>query len=65
MKYEDQVISTNYKFGVLYCTRATREEELYDNEHGSTSFEEFLTLLGEKVELLNFPHYNGGLDTQC
>jgi len=32
MKYEDQVICTNYKFGILYCKDGQGgEREMYNN----------------------------------
>ena len=35
---------------------------MYNNEHGSKAFEQFLDLLGEKVKLNGFDDYKGGLD---
>lgn len=33
------------------------------NRESTPAFDEFLELLGDKVELLGFEGYNGGLDT--
>jgi len=33
-------------------------------EHGSETFNEFLDFLGERINLLGFTGYNGGLDVK-
>jgi hypothetical protein len=33
-------------------------------EHGSPALDEFLDLLGERVRMLGFEHFRGGLDTK-
>ena len=40
----------------------TEEDILANNEHSSL-FDEFLTILGEKIKLKGFDRYKGGLDT--
>lgn len=55
---------TKFKFGILYCEKGqTQENEMFSNQNASPEFEEFLTLLGEKVTLKDFGGYSGGLDT--
>jgi len=39
------------------------EEEMFCNDRNSPEFDEFLAILGERVELKNFAGYRGGLDT--
>jgi len=57
-------IITKYKFGVIYCKAGqTTEMEWLGNDDASEGFSEFLSLLGEKVPLKNWRHYNAGLDT--
>ncbi|KYQ89404.1 RapGAP/RanGAP domain-containing protein [Tieghemostelium lacteum] len=53
----------NYKFGILLATpgQAT-EDQFYNNQQGSEKWNEFLNLLGERVELRSFKGYRGGLD---
>ncbi|TPX34019.1 hypothetical protein SmJEL517_g03264 [Synchytrium microbalum] len=54
-----------YKFGVLYCREGQRtEEEMYNNETGSDTFNEFLSILGDRVELKGFSGFAAGLDTK-
>ncbi|KAJ5068599.1 rap gtpase-activating protein [Anaeramoeba ignava] len=54
-----------FKFGVVYVKDGqTTEEEILSNNKGSREFNEFLQILGEKVELFHFDHYRGGLDTK-
>merc|ERR1719171_2249513 len=43
---------TGFKFGILYAARGqTRETEFFCNDKTSPMFDEFLSFLGEKVEL--------------
>uniref|UniRef100_A0A915KHD8 Rap-GAP domain-containing protein n=1 Tax=Romanomermis culicivorax TaxID=13658 RepID=A0A915KHD8_ROMCU len=64
LNYDEHVLVSNYKFGVIYQRFGqTTEEELFNNVGGSAAFDEFLTILGDKVQLKNFPGYRGGLDT--
>ena len=39
------------------------EEQILDNNENSLLFDEFLTLLGDRVRLRGFDKYKGGLDT--
>lgn len=39
------------------------EEQILDNDENSLLFDEFLTLLGDRVRLKGFDKYKGGLDT--
>lgn len=39
------------------------EEQILDNNENSALFDEFLTLLGDRVRLRGFDKYKGGLDT--
>lgn len=39
------------------------EEEILDNNENSFLFDEFLSILGDKVALKGFEKYRGGLDT--
>ncbi len=57
-------IKSELKVGVMYVREDQCSEEaiLANNDHGSR-FEEFLTILGEKVRLKGFDRYKGGLDT--
>ena len=37
---------------------------MYNNQHGSPAFEEFLQLMGRKVKLKGFDDFRGGLDVK-
>ncbi len=54
---------TEYKFGVLYCKGSWSERELFENSEVSKGFEEFLEMMGSRVNLQGFKRYAGGLDT--
>jgi len=54
-----------FKFGILYAKEGqTSEEEMFNNEKGSRAFYEFLSILGDTVELKNYSGYAAGLDCQ-
>jgi hypothetical protein len=51
--------------GVLYCSSGqSTEEQMYNNEHSSPAFDEFVDFLGSRVRLRGFDGYKGGLDTR-
>lgn len=63
--YDEHVLVTSFKFGILYQKKGqTSEEELFSNRVPSQAFEEFLNLLGKRVRLKDHKGYRGGLDTQ-
>lgn len=50
--YDEHVLVTNFKFGVMYQRFGqTTEEELFCNAGTSPAFEEFLDVLGQKIQL--------------
>jgi hypothetical protein len=54
-----------FKFGILYAKEGQKsEEEMFNNENGSRTFYEFLSILGDTVELKNYSGYAAGLDCQ-
>jgi hypothetical protein len=64
--FENKEKISNYKFGVLYVKEGqTTEDEIYSNTETSQDFEEFLEVLGDKIELLGFGGNGEGLDTKC
>ncbi|XP_061457059.1 rap1 GTPase-activating protein 1 isoform X4 [Rhineura floridana] len=61
--FDEHVISNNFKFGVIYQKLGqTSEEELFSTTEESPAFVEFLEFLGQKVKLLEFKGFRGGLD---
>lgn len=65
LKLDEQVLTRTYKVGVLLCRNGqSTEEEMYNNEHSSPAFEDFLSILGERVRLQGFSKYRGGLDNK-
>ncbi|KAA3680539.1 uncharacterized protein DEA37_0009883 [Paragonimus westermani] len=62
---EEQEGSVNFKFGVIYCREGqTSDEQMYNNEHGSPEFDQFISLLGDRIRLKSWDHFKGGLDTK-
>uniref|UniRef100_A0A913I4Q0 Rap-GAP domain-containing protein n=1 Tax=Strongyloides stercoralis TaxID=6248 RepID=A0A913I4Q0_STRER len=63
LNYDEHIITHNYKFGIIYQKFAqSTEEELFGNASVDESFNEFLSILGERVQLKGFEGYRGGLD---
>ncbi|XP_025913030.1 signal-induced proliferation-associated 1-like protein 3, partial [Apteryx rowi] len=65
LKLDEQGLCRKHKVGILYCKAGqSSEEEMYNNEEAGPAFEEFLSLLGEKVCLKAFSKYAAQLDTK-
>uniref|UniRef100_A0A146L5R1 Rap1 GTPase-activating protein 2 n=1 Tax=Lygus hesperus TaxID=30085 RepID=A0A146L5R1_LYGHE len=63
--YDEHVLVSQYKFGVLYQKFGqTTEEDLFGNRSSSPAFDEFLNCLGRRINLKSHRGYRGGLDTQ-
>ncbi|KAL3862379.1 hypothetical protein ACJMK2_008350 [Sinanodonta woodiana] len=63
VQFDEHRLTNQFKFGIIYQTFGqTKEEELFGNVSHSNALEEFLNVLGEKVQLKNFKGYRGGLD---
>ncbi|XP_055302880.1 rap1 GTPase-activating protein 1 isoform X7 [Sitodiplosis mosellana] len=63
--YDEHVLVSNFKFGVLYQRYGqTTEEELFGNTNSSPAFDEFLDMLGQRIRLKDHKGYRGGLDIQ-
>ncbi|CAG9769363.1 unnamed protein product [Ceutorhynchus assimilis] len=62
---EEQEGSVNFKFGVIYMKQGqTSDDDILSNEHGSSNFDRFLALLGDKIRLKGWDKYRGGLDAK-
>ncbi|XP_049757328.1 signal-induced proliferation-associated 1-like protein 3 isoform X2 [Elephas maximus indicus] len=65
LKLDEQGLCRKHKVGVLYCRAGqSSEEEMYNNEEAGPAFEEFLSLIGEKVCLKGFTKYAAQLDVK-
>ncbi|XP_034149371.1 rap1 GTPase-activating protein 2b isoform X4 [Esox lucius] len=63
MSYDEHEVNTTFKFGVIYQRFGqVSEEELFGNSEETPAFTEFLSLLGDTVELHDFKGFRGGLD---
>ena len=57
-------MSRQFKIGVLYWKEGQRTEtEIYSNDRGSALFDAFVGVLGDRVELVGWKYYRGGLDS--
>ncbi|XP_032182203.1 signal-induced proliferation-associated 1-like protein 3 isoform X2 [Mustela erminea] len=65
LKLDEQGLCRKHKVGILYCKAGqSSEEEMYNNEDAGPAFEEFLSLIGEKVCLKGFTKYAAQLDVK-
>eukprot|EP01117_Protostelium_nocturnum_P010616 TRINITY_DN3818_c0_g1_i1.p1 TRINITY_DN3818_c0_g1~~TRINITY_DN3818_c0_g1_i1.p1 ORF type:complete len:860 (-),score=351.26 TRINITY_DN3818_c0_g1_i1:43-2622(-) len=54
-----------FSVGVVFAKQGqTDEKEIFNNEHGSPAFEEFLDFLGDRITLQGWRGYRGDLDTK-
>ncbi|XP_033238186.1 uncharacterized protein rsh isoform X3 [Drosophila pseudoobscura] len=64
LKLDQVFIKSELKVGVIFVKEDQyTEEQILDNNENSPLFDEFLTLLGDRVRLRGFDKYKGGLDT--
>ncbi|XP_037674817.1 signal-induced proliferation-associated 1-like protein 3 isoform X2 [Choloepus didactylus] len=65
LKLDEQGLCRKHKVGILYCKAGqSSEEEMYNNEEAGPAFEDFLSLIGEKVCLKGFTKYAAQLDVK-
>ncbi|XP_062329954.1 rap1 GTPase-activating protein 2a isoform X7 [Osmerus eperlanus] len=61
--YDEHEVNNTFKFGVIYQKFGqTSEEELFGNSEETPAFREFLSVLGDNIELHDFKGFRGGLD---
>lgn len=54
--------NNKFKIGVLYMKEDQSEEEMFSNVDTSFDFQEFLKIIGTKIELKTHNGFTGGLD---
>nr|XP_061802819.1 rap1 GTPase-activating protein 2-like [Nerophis lumbriciformis] len=61
--FDEHRVSSNFKFGVLYQKEdQLTEEDILGNDEESEEFTDFLSILGDTVQLQGFTGFRGGLD---
>ncbi|XP_056612292.1 rap1 GTPase-activating protein 2a isoform X1 [Triplophysa dalaica] len=61
--FDEHEVNNTFKFGVIYQKFGqTSEEELFRNNEETPAFAEFLSVLGDNIELQDFKGFRGGLD---
>ncbi|XP_031646416.1 rap1 GTPase-activating protein 2 isoform X5 [Oncorhynchus kisutch] len=61
--YDEHEVNNTFKFGIIYQKFGqTSEEELFGNNEETPAFREFLSVLGDNIELNDFKGFRGGLD---
>lgn len=64
MEDKEVKLGQAYKFGVLYVRPGQTEDEIFANNDPKPEFEEFLEMMGTKIELFGWQKYRGGLDVK-
>ncbi|XP_041797907.1 rap1 GTPase-activating protein 2 isoform X2 [Chelmon rostratus] len=61
--FDEHRVSPNFKFGIL-CQKDGQltEEDILSNNEESEEFKEFLSILGDTIQLQGFTGFRGGLD---
>ncbi|KAK1874611.1 Rap1 GTPase-activating protein 2, partial [Dissostichus eleginoides] len=63
VNFDEHEVNNTFKFGIIYQRFGqVSEEELFRNNEETPAFSEFLSLLGDTVELQDFKGFRGGLD---
>ncbi|XP_036420686.1 rap1 GTPase-activating protein 2a isoform X7 [Colossoma macropomum] len=63
VSFDEHEVNNTFKFGVIYQKFGqTSEEELFGNNEETPAFAEFLSMLGDNIELQDFKGFRGGLD---
>jgi len=64
VNYDEHVVVNNYKFGCVYQKYGqVTEEQVFGNRSHSDAMDEFLDMLGHRIDLSKHRGYKGGLDT--
>ena len=64
VSYDEHVVVNNYKFGLIYQRYGqVTEESLFGNRSHSAAMDQFLDMLGQRIDLSQHNGYKGGLDT--
>ncbi|KAK5574705.1 hypothetical protein RB653_009958 [Dictyostelium firmibasis] len=65
LSFEERQTTSGFKFGMVYCRHGqVTDDEIFSNKQGSPEWDEFLSLIGDKIELVGWPHYSAGLDVK-
>lgn len=65
IKLDETQVHRTFKFGVLYRGPGQQsEEDMFNNDAGSPAYEEFLSILGDKIALNGWKRFRGDLDVK-
>lgn len=65
LTFDEQQTPLKYKFGVLFTVDGqSDEDQWFNNQHASPSFDRFCQFLGDRVSLQGHLGFSGGLDTK-
>ncbi len=65
VNYDEHVLDNFYKFGLVYQKNGQiTEEALFGNRGHSTTMDDFMDMLGQRISLADHRGFRGGLDTQ-
>eukprot|EP01087_Luapelamoeba_hula_P001780 TRINITY_DN1158_c5_g1_i3.p1 TRINITY_DN1158_c5_g1~~TRINITY_DN1158_c5_g1_i3.p1 ORF type:complete len:1011 (+),score=196.48 TRINITY_DN1158_c5_g1_i3:393-3035(+) len=61
---ENKLTSNCSKIGLLYAKDGQSETEMYNNFSGSKEFEEFLDLMGDKIDMMGWTKFRGDFNNK-
>jgi len=65
VNYDEHVLDNCFKFGLIYQkVGQVTEEALFGNRAHSKALDDFMDILGQRIDLATHKGYRGGLDTQ-
>ena len=63
LKIDETFVKNKHKVGLIQVKAGqTNEEDIFSNAHEPGPFDEFLNMMGQRVKLLGFKKFLGGLD---
>ena len=63
LKIDETFVKNKHKVGLIQVKPGqTNEEDIFSNAHEPGPFDEFLNMIGQRVKLLGFKKFLGGLD---
>ncbi|EFA78613.1 pleckstrin domain-containing protein [Heterostelium album PN500] len=65
LSLEERQTTSGFKFGLVVCKDGQIvDDDIFSNLSGNSDYEEFLDLLGSRIELMGWPNYSAGLDVK-
>ncbi|GAM24621.1 hypothetical protein SAMD00019534_077960 [Acytostelium subglobosum LB1] len=65
LSLEERQTTSGFKFGLVLCKDGQLiDDDIFSNQTGNKEYEDFLDLLGNRIELMGWTRYSAGLDVR-